>query len=90
MKKTLAKVLLIISFIPIILVIINIIKSYFFGYEIVMMMGLDIPLSYGFKAVYNYLWVTFSFNMFGIITIPLMIICLTYQIIFFVKNKKKA
>lgn len=89
MKKILSKVFLIISFIPFAIIIVNIIKSYFLGYEVIMMMGLDIPLSYGFEAVYNYLWVVFSFNCFGIITLPIIFICLIYQIIYFA-NKNKA
>lgn len=89
-KKILSKIFLVISFIPIVLIIINIIKSYFWGYEVIMMMGLDIPLSYGFEAVYNYLWVVFSFTCFGIITLPIIFICFIYQIIYFVnKNKNK-
>ena len=88
MKKIMAKVFLIISFIPGVSVLFNIIKSYFFGYEVVMMSGLDISLSYGIEAVYNYLWVVFSFSCFGIITVPIIIICIIYQIIYFKKKSK--
>lgn len=88
MKKILSKVLLVISFIPIILIIFNMIKSYFCGYEIVMMSGLDIPLSYGFKAVHNYLWFMFSFSCLGIITLPLIFVCIGYQIWYFVRKNK--
>ena len=88
MKKILSKVFLMISFIPFVLIIINMIKSYFYGYEVIMMMGLDIPLSDGFKAVYNYLWVTFSFTCFGMITLPIVFICIIYQVSYF-KNKNK-
>ena len=88
MKKSISKAMLVISFMPFVLILFNMIRSYFFGYEVIMMMGLDIPLSYGFEAVYNYLWVIFSFTCFGSITLPLIFICLTYQIIYFVKKNK--
>lgn len=89
MKKIFLKIFLIISFIPLILIIFNAIKSYFFGYEVVMMSGLDIPLSFGFEAVYNYLWFMFSFTCLGIITIPIMIICIVYQILYFRRRNKQ-
>ena len=89
MKKIISKILFIISFIPYVMIIFNTVKCFFFGYEVVMMLGLDIPLSYGFRAVYNYLWVTFSFTCFGIITIPIIIICIIYQIIYIKKFKQK-
>ena len=89
MKNKLAKIFLIISFIPIILIIVNIIKVYFYGFEIVMMLGLDIPLCYGFEAVYNYLWYVFSLNCFGIINLPVIFICIIYQITYYIKTKNK-
>lgn len=58
--------------------IFNVIKSYFYWYEIVMMSGLDIPLSFGLKVVYNYLWFMFLFTRLGIITIPVITICIIY------------
>ena len=89
MKKTITKILFIISFIPIVMVLFNIVKCYFFGYEVVMMLGLDIPLCYGFKAVYCYLWVMFSFTCFGIINIPVFLVCFLYQV-FYIKKIKKS
>ena len=54
-----------------------------------MMSGLDIPLSFGFKAVYNYLWFMFSFTCLGIITIPVITICIIYQVWYFsIRNKQ--
>lgn len=88
MKKVCLKIFLIISFIPFILIIFNVVKSYFFGYEVVMMSGLDIPLSFGFEAVYNYLWFMFSLTCLGIVTIPIMIICIIYQVFYFRRRKK--
>ena len=87
MKKIFLKIFLIISFIPLIFIIFNAIKSYFYGYEIVMMSGLDIPLSFGFEAVYNYLWFMFSFTCLGIITIPIIIIYIIYQVWYFHRRK---
>lgn len=89
MKKIILKIFLIISFIPIILIIFNAIKSYFYGYEIVMMSGLDIPLSFGFEAVYNYLWFMFSFTCLGMIIIPIITICIIYQVLYFYRRNKQ-
>ena len=86
MKKILSKVFLVISYIPFFSIMINTVKSYFCGFEVVMMLGLDIPLRYGFEAVGNYLWYIFSFNCFGIITLPIIFICIIYQVTYF-KNK---
>ena len=44
------------------------------------------PLYFGFEAVYKYLWIMFSFRYFGIITIPVIILCVLYQIWYFRKN----
>ena len=38
-------------FLPYIYIIFHLIKCYFYGFEIVMMSGLDIPLSYGVEAM---------------------------------------
>lgn len=78
--------MLLISFIPFCVIIFNCIKSYFWGFKIVMMSGIDCPLYFGFEAVYEYLWIMFSFRYFGIITIPVIILCVLYQIWYFRKN----
>jgi len=88
MKEKIKKIIFIISFIPYVILIFNIIRYYIFGYSF-SMWGLDILLCYGFRAVYNYLWVTFSISCFGIFTIPLFVICIIYQIIYYKKLKKK-
>jgi len=53
-----------------------------------MLFGLSISKSYKFKAVYNYLWFTFSPKCLGTFIISILLICLVYQIIYFNKMKK--
>ena len=88
MKKIFYKIILIISFIPYILILFGILRSFLFGIKIEMLSGLDIPLKYGVEGVLNYLWYTCSLNCFGIITIPLFLICLVYQLLYFKKLNK--
>ena len=54
-----------------------------------MFSGVDIPLTYGFEAVYNYLWILFSFSCFGMFTIPILCICFIYQVIYFINKNRK-
>ena len=51
MKKIFYKIILIISFIPYILILFGILRSFLFGFKIEMLSGLDMPLKYGVEGV---------------------------------------
>ncbi len=88
MSKKKYVIILILTFLPYIYLIFHLIKCYFFGFEVTMMSGLDIFPSYGFEAIGNFLWYFFSFYTFGFITVPLIIACFVYQIVYFFRLRK--
>ena len=87
--KKIYKVIFAVSFLPYIYIIFHLIKCYFYGFEIVMMSGLDIPLSYGVEAMGNWLWFLFSFHTLGIITLPILFLCIFYQFVYLKKCLRK-
>lgn len=88
--KDLKKVVLFISFLPITVLIANLVIAFIYGNGGYEFFGITIPQTYGLEAVKQKLYMSFNWNWFGQIIIPLFIICLIYQILYFVKlNNKK-
>lgn len=91
MKKTVLKILFILSIIPYVLLILGIINSYIngFGIDNYQISSIWPAKQYGFTAVKTYLYYVFYPNMFGQILIPLFLICIIYQIVYLIKFRKK-
>ena len=88
--KILKKVVLFISFLPITVLIANLVIAFIYGNGGYDLSGVTIPQTYGLEAVKQKLYMSFNWNWFGQIINPLFIICLIYQILYFVKlNNKK-
>ena len=87
--KILKKVILFISFLPITVLIVNLIIAFIYGNGGYDFSGVTIPQTYGLEAVKQKLYMFFNWNWFGQIIIPLFIICLIYQILYFVKSNNK-
>ena len=85
MRKIISKILLIISFLPILLCFIGIVNCVINGYGGYEFYGVTVPKEYGFNAIREYLYIMFSIKWMGIIYIPIFTICLIFQIIYFKK-----
>lgn len=91
MKKIVLKILFILSIIPFILLIFGIINSYIngFGIENYQISTIWPARQYGYSAVKTYLYYAFYPKLFGQILIPLFLICISYQIVYLIKFRRK-
>ena len=91
MKRTVLKILFILSIIPYVLLILGIINSYLkgFGIDNYQISSIWPARQYGYSAVKTYLYYVFYTNMFGQILIPLFLICIIYQIVYLIKLRKR-
>ena len=77
------------SFLPITVLIANLVIAFIYGNGGYDFSGVTIPQTYGLEAVKQKLYIFFNWNWFGQIIIPLFIIGLIYQILYFVKSNNK-
>ena len=87
-SNILSYIFLVISFIPLVYLVFEIINSYINGFEYQLFDVVNIPYKTGISGVYNFLY--YVFGVGGLFTIIVFALCIIYQVLFFKnKNKKK-
>lgn len=91
MKKKIYNIFMVISFIPIIFLIYSCINSYIngFGSDPEVISSFLLPKEYGLLGIKMCLYYMFNPELLGVVYIPIYLACFIFQLIYFIKLKKR-